>query len=325
MLEGSPLPPPPAGASPALYQVSERDGWISPALGNVGASMADYEPYADDIAQLFGPREEAAVEPALDLPAADQNPAPSAGNGSSNGNGNGAHAGGKQQSHDMATLAEAIASRRHAAASRGDLDAMRSELEGTFAQQLAAGLYELMAASNDRLAAFEEQMNRQLGAVREAVGEQTRQVAGSVDSHRLAVSQEFDALRSQLEAVQGDLAGPVGAGTAFQREMRHEIGRLADLVAEQAGEAARRADVTAASVAEARTELATALEQSAGGAAKVSGELGVLSERVNQMQADIAALRQVVADLGETVAGMGKGSQGERDKARRRRGWSSAP
>jgi len=247
--------------------------------------MADTERYADDIAQLWGPREEAVVEPAADPPAPDPIPAHAAGNGSTNGNGIGSHAVEKEQPHDVARLAEAIASRRLAGASRGDLEAMRSELEATFAQQLATAVYELMTVSNERLATLEEHMNRQLSGVREAVGEQVGRLAGSLDSHHLAAGEEYEALRSQLGAVRAELAG---------------------LAAE-------------------RAVMSAALEQNVGGVAQVSAETGALADRVTEMQAEIAALHRVVADLGDTVTRLPKASSRERERARRRRGWSSTP
>lgn len=285
--------------------------------------MADNERYAEDIAQLWGPREEAAVEPPADLPALDASPTHSPANGSTNGNGNGSHAGGLEPEQDVARLADAIAHRR-LGTSRADLEALRTDLENTFAQQLAVGLYELMTTSNERLATFEEHMNRQLDGVREAFGEQVRQVTASIDSHHVASAREFEALRAKLGAVEDDLAGPVESGAALQQEMRQEIGRLGDLLSEQADELARRSQAEASSLVETWAELSAAGEENAAGVARVGAEMGALSEQVTKIQADVAELRRVVADLGATVAGLNRPVSRHRE-VRRRRGWSSAP
>lgn len=144
--------------------------------------MAESERYADDITELWGPREETAVEPLVP----DPHPGLSSGNGSTNGIG--AHASGREQPQDLARLVEAIAGRQLPAATRDDLEAMRTELETIFSQQLAVAVYELMASSNERLGTFEDHVNGRLAAVNEAFDGRVAVLQAEVAGLRRAVA-----------------------------------------------------------------------------------------------------------------------------------------
>lgn len=193
--------------------------------------MADNERHADDIAQLWGPREETAVEFEAAPMERDLNSTLASGKGSTNGtgNGDGMHLLGSEVP-DVARLAEAIAS-RPLSASRADLDALRSELESTFAQQLAVAIYELMTATNERLATVEEYMSGRLDALGESVDEQVGGVAGSIEAHHRALRQELEAVRSQHAAGVTTVAGDLTALSDRATVMQDEIAALHEVVA----------------------------------------------------------------------------------------------
>jgi hypothetical protein len=187
--------------------------------------MADHAQYPIDVTELWGPDGEAALSPALPfLPADELRPV----NGtSSNGNGEAAVGVNKQTLEDVARLADAIAANHSDVLRRADLDAMGKDLESAFTQQLAVALYELMGAWKSRFATAEEHISERVTA---SVETHTGRLASSMEASLYASLEMAEAVRSELAAFRKHLAGVEGL-TSFQRDLRHEVARLGDLVA----------------------------------------------------------------------------------------------
>jgi hypothetical protein len=249
--------------------------------------MADDTSYTDDISALWGPNDEAGLAPAP--PATNgtvshaEDSAVVNGNGNSNGNCSHSAAVDRGRGEGVVRLTEAIASTHVDVGQRGDLDALRSELEGTFTHQLAVALYELMAASNARFAAAEDSINQR---VDKAVERHTTRLAASLDAHHEAATEMSRLIWGEVDSLRQRFIGPVEGLAAFQRELRHEVGRLSDSVAAHGQEATPQLDAEA---------------DRGQRVAQAAFDLGDLSEALSVMRKDLGALRSEVAELRSAV------------------------
>ena len=223
--------------------------------------MADHAQYPIDVTELWGPDGGAELSPALPfLPGDALRPV----NGTpANGNGEAVSVN-KQTLEDVARLADAIAANHSDVLRRADLDGMRKDLESAFTQQLAVALYELMAAWKSRFATAEEHISERVTA---SVEMHTSALASSTEASFYASLEMAEAFRSDLATFRKHLVGIEGL-TSFQREIRHEVARLGDLVATPRPEAAQ------------------------------THELG---ETLKILQKELAGLREDVADLRAAV------------------------
>ena len=198
--------------------------------------MADHAQYPIDVTELWGPDGEAELTSALPFMPADELPPM---NGTApNGNGEPVLVN-TQTLEDVARLADAIAANHSDVLRRTDLDAMRKDLESAFTQQLAVALYELMAAWKSRFATAEEHINERVTA---SVETHTGRLASSMEASFYASLEMAEAVRSELVSFRKNLAGIEGL-TSFQRELRHEVARVGDLVAAPRPEAAHTHEV----------------------------------------------------------------------------------
>jgi hypothetical protein len=246
--------------------------------------MADDASYTDDISALWGPDDGAGLTPAPSAPYGAGNHGGESPAVSGSGNGNRslpAVEGGRRE--EVARLTDAIARQHVDVGPRGDLNAVRSELEGTFTNQLAVALYELMAASNARFAAAEDSINQR---VDQAVERHTTRLAASLDAHHEAATEMSRLIWAEMDSLRQRLIGPVEGLAAFQRDLRHEVGRLSDSVAAHGKESTRQLDAEAD------------LGQ---GDAQAQIDMGDLSEALRTMKEDLRALRLEVAELRSAV------------------------
>jgi hypothetical protein len=266
--------------------------------------MADDTSYTDDISALWGPGDEPGLTPAPPATngAGSRAGEPAVVNGSGNTNGNGsvfrAPEGDRGRREDVARLTEAIA-RTPVDVRRGELDAVRSELEGTFTHQLAVALYELMAASNARFAAAEDSINQR---VDEAVERHTTRLTASLDAHHEAATEMSRLIWGELDSLRQRFIGPVEGLAAFQRELRHEVGRLSDSVAARGQEATRL---------DAEGDKGQRVAQDA-------YDLGDLPEALSAVRKDLRALRSEVAELRSAVEGAERQERKSRWRGRNR-------
>ncbi len=154
---------------------------------------------------------------------------------------------------------------------QSDLEAVRSELEGTFTHQLAVALYELMAASNARFAAAEDSINQR---VDEAVERHVTRLAASLDAHHEAATERSRLIWAEMDSLRQRFIGPVEGLAAFQRELRHEVGRLSDLVSDHGQRAARPSGRRGGGAAELRRALAQAADDMGDVSEALSGDEG---------------------------------------------------
>ncbi|MFN2504667.1 MAG: hypothetical protein ABR540_10675 [Acidimicrobiales bacterium] len=213
--------------------------------------MAEPAQYPIGVAALWGPEGE--TEPSPFVPAAELRPVDAV---PANGNGESPPTVEKRTLDDVARLADAIAANHSHVLRKNDLDAMRQELEGAFTQQLAGALYELMGAWNARFATVEDHINQRMSASVEA---QTGVLASSIEANFYAVLEIAETVRKDLGTFQDQLAGVEGL-PSFQREIRHEVGRLADLITAPRPEVAER-DQLAATLKLMRSDLAELREE----------------------------------------------------------------
>jgi hypothetical protein len=273
-------------------------------------AMADYGSSRDDISGLWGPHHEGLLTPAMPEPRADEQgpvlPAPTNGNGSANGHVAGARlAMVEQETHDdVARLAQAIADSHADVVRPADLQATRAEMEGAFSQQLAVALYQLIAATNDRFATAEEHISQR---VNDSVEVHTSWLAASLEANHRAASEMSEAIRSQIDSLRQSFVGPIGGLTEFQREVRHEVGRLGDQIMAQARETAHQSTVD--------RELR---ERHDDWVVKTAGDLGEVSAVLAAMKDELGSLREQVAELRTAVD-----DQGQNGRKSRRWGRSS--
>jgi hypothetical protein len=170
--------------------------------------MAD-STVSDDFSALWGSEGEALLEPVRRR----------AENGGGSGhetrsdvldrvNGNGAHSSAGEHGvqvvpeETVARLAAALTGQRDVIP-KTDLDLLRRELEGAFTHRLAVGMYELLTASNQRLAATEDRMNGRIGASEE---NHANRLAAALEENRRAFEEMATAVQERLDALHDDVA-----------------------------------------------------------------------------------------------------------------------
>lgn len=237
---------------------------------------------SDDFSALWGPEGEVVLEPV----------GRRTGNGAGSGhepgpdevghaNGNGAHPMAADQAapaapeETVARLAAALTGQRDVIP-KTDLDVLRRELEGAFTHRLAVGMYELLTASNERLAATEDRMNGRIGEAEES---HANRLAAALGENRRAFDEMATAVQERLDAT-------VAALAAFQRELRHEVGRLGD-VAVGAGQPATGSSAPVAS--------------SGDGKGRSGSDIGAIVETLMTLRDDVASLREEVAGIRQSL------------------------
>lgn len=259
-------------------------------------TMAEHESPSDDISTLWGPEVEGVLTPAPPKPTPSEDPRPVEtvvrGNGHTNGNATRMTVAEQDTREDIARLVDALAKNHGDVVHRTDLDAARAQLEGAFTHQIAVALYELLAASNARFASAEDHINQR---VTEAVEVHTRQLQAVLDKHHRSTTELSEFIWAELDAVRQRMNGPIDGLVSFQRELRHEVGRLGDLVAAQTAEFARKAEDD--------------------NERNVASGVGDLATNLATVRDDVAALREEIAELRRGLDGMG-------ERQRRSRRWS---
>jgi hypothetical protein len=225
--------------------------------------MAEHAQYPIDVVELWGPEGESGLTPAAPFtPAPDLYPVDTK---HTNGNGESTPGVDNQALDEVARLAAALAANHSDVVRMSDLDAMRTDMERAFSQQLAVGLYELVSTWNSRFAAAEDHISER---VTRSVDAQAGILRSSIEANHHAVLEIAEMVRSELAAFRGQLTGVEGL-TSFQRDIRHDVARLGDL----------------ASMPPA-----------------VSAETGDLSETMRVMRAELAELRQEIFRLRGSMA-----------------------
>jgi len=168
----------------------------------------------------------------------------------------------------VARLTQSIAVNQVDVVRQRDLEPMRTELEGTLTHQLAVVLYEVLAESNDRLTAAQDHMTQ---VVTDAI---------EANNARLVTSMESaEAMRSELSEMRIRLNGPIDALGSFQRDVRHEVGRLGDLLAS---------------------------ERSDEGAEEEAVDTGGVSETLVAVKDELSALREDLAEVRQALGNNGR-------------------
>lgn len=255
--------------------------------------MADHASFPDDISKLWGDPAVGALEPvrwngtsqnghAATPPPSDGGPAeaPPADDLPRDG---------------IARLADALASRQVDVVRHAELLGMRSQLEDAFTQQLAVALYELLSTSNERFAAVEAHIDQRVQDVtaqlRESVTAEGDRLAAAIEAQRVA---DADLRRSASDELER-LIGPVEALAAFEREVRHEVRRLGDLVAAQKEDAGRRSATDAGRAA----GILDGLGCAEGRDTKMLEVLDTVTGMLSSLQADVTRLHAAVDELRE--------------------------
>lgn len=291
--------------------------------------MADRDVFSDDISSLWGPALEGELAPPrMNGTVAAKAAPPTNGvamNGTAITNGHepssasthGSHveATSDDASEDVARLVDALARRTTDAVRRSELHTLRAEVEDAFTQQLAVALYELLSASRDRFAAVEKHITARLDGVAtrvyQSIETQGERVAAAIDTRQRDVA----SMRTELEEIGKRFAGQGEAFASFQREIRHEVGRIGDAAAAQKAEVVRQSEIDAERAAGSGAALAERLQRSEGRQVAVAQEIENVGDRISFVQREIAALHESVRELVDEVAVLRR-----RNGARRRRG-----
>jgi chromosome segregation ATPase len=273
-----------------------------------GLVMADEGPFREDISGLWGAPREGALEPPRPSGTVTNGrahePAPT----------NGAHA--DVATHDpgdnVARLADAIAGRQVDVVRHSELGTVRAELEDAFTQKLAVVLYELLSTSNERFSSVEDHMDRRLQAVAAELGQAIRahsdQLAAAIDVNQRATVDLARSVRDELIEISDRFSAPVDTLAAFQREVRHQVGRVGDAVDANGAEAARRADAEAERAAQASAALSERLD---GSETRATQSLEKISERMSSVQTDLIEVREAITGLQEEIKSL-RGRSGTR-------------
>jgi len=263
--------------------------------------MADHVTDPEDFSALWGAQADGGLHPELlQVPASDDAPEPEAIRSPTNGAGDNGHVTVVDHGvrEGVARLAQAIAVNQVDVVRKGDLEALRVELEGTFTHQLAVALYEVLAASNDRFAATEDRIIQRMTETMDGHG--VRLVA-SMEECQLVSLEAVEAMRSEVGAVRGRLNGPIDALAAFQRDMRHEVSRVGDMVVSEGATIARRADIELAELTAAREELTNRLDRGDARADEAAGERTGVSATLSTVRDDVSSLRKEIAELRQAL------------------------
>ena len=272
--------------------------------------MADDGTFSEDISGLWGARGESALDPPRPNGAATNGagpkPAPT--------NGARADVAAGDPRDNVARLADALAGHQVDVVRRAELGAMRAEMEDAFTQKLAVALYELLSASNDRFSSVEDHMDRRLAdlaaELNQSISAQTDRVAAAIDTHQRMTADIARAARDELSEISARFSAPLDALATFEREVRHEVGRVGDLVSAHNADAARRSEA----IAEAGAALTERLESSEMREAAAAESLEKISERMASVQGDLAEVQGALRALREEVTSL-------RERAGARRRW----
>jgi hypothetical protein len=272
--------------------------------------MAEEGPFTEDISGLWGAPEEDALEP--------PRPSGPVTNGRSHEpapppNGNGAEMVADDPRNNVARLAEALAGHQVDVVRHSELLAVRAEMEDAFTQKLAVALYELLSASNERFASVEDHMGRRLQEVSDRVGESIRaqgdRLALAIDAQPRGTADLARSVRDELREVSDRFNAPLDTLAAFQREIRHEVGRVGDSVEAHGVDAARRSEADIERAAQARADLSERLETSE---ARATESAAQISERVASVQSDLIEVHEAINALRDEVKSMRGRSGGRR-------------
>ena len=276
--------------------------------------MADNEAFSDDISALWGAPEEDALEPPRPKTTVTNGHAPE----QTPPNGSHADVATADPRDDVARLADALAGHQVDVVRHSELSAVRSEIEDAFTQKLAVALYELLSASNDRFASVEDHMARRLQEVADRVGQaidaQGDRLALAIDGQQRATADLARSVRDELVEISDRFCAPIDDLAAFQREIRHQVGRLGDAVAAHGTEAARRSEQDAERAAQAGAALSQRLEGTEMRAAAATESLEQISERVVSVQSELTEVQEAIKALREDVRSL-------RGRAGPRRRW----
>ncbi len=284
--------------------------------------------FSEDISDLWGTTEDSPLEP----------PRPNGSNGSAAAanrkghepdpartNGTHAHAHAAITDDDardsVARLVDALAGHQVDVVRRSELHSMRSEMEDAFTHQLAVALFELLSASNDRFASVEDHIDQRLESVAtrvtRSIDEQADRLATTIEAQRRLTTDLARSVRDELAEISDRFGAPVDALGGFQKEMRHEVGRLSDLVDTHNGEAARRSEAHAERMETTRTELAQQLQGSEARETAATEDLQQITERITSVQTDISALHEAIQDLKNEMSNLAQRTA----RPRSRWGW----
>jgi chromosome segregation ATPase len=271
--------------------------------------VADNESFADDISGLWGVPGESALEP--------PRPNGTAGNGRGANpllaNGSHAEVAVGDPGDNVARLADALAGHQVDVVRHAELGAVRAEMEDAFTQKLAVALYELLSASNERFSSVEDRMDQRLQDVvttlNQSMVAHTDRLAAAMDTQQRLAADIARSARDELGEISDRFSAPLEALAAFERDVRHEVGRVGDLVAAHNTDADRRAEAGAA--------LSEQLKSSEMRDAAATETLEKISERMASVQGDLTEMQEAIRTLREEV-----GSIRGRAGARRRWGRS---
>jgi len=271
--------------------------------------MADDESFTEDISGLWGAPEEDALEPPRPIGTVTNGrahePAPT--------NGSHAEVAADNPRENVARLAEALAGHQVDVVRHSELVAVRAEMEDAFTQKLAVALYELLSASNERFASVEDHMGRHLQEVADRVSESVRaqgdRLALAIDAQQRGTADLARSVRDELREVSDRFNAPLDTLAAFQREMRHEVGRVGDAVEAQGVDAAQRAEVDIERAAKAGADLSERLQTSDTRATESAAKM---SERIASLQSDLIEVNEAINALRVEVKSLQGRSAGRR-------------
>ena len=261
--------------------------------------MADLGSFSDDISALWGAPGESALEPPRPngtvTNGRDAKPAPT--------NGSRDEVAATDPRDHVARLADALAGHQVDVVRRTELGAMRAEMEDAFTQKLAVVLYELLTASNDRFSDVEHHVDQRLEEVsaelRQSIRAQSDRLVVAIDAQQRLTADIARSARDELIEISDRFSGPLQTLATFQRDIRHEVGMVGDVVAAQGAEAARRSEENAERTAKAGAALAERIE---GGDQRASESLARIGEEVAAVQSALADMQEAIRALGQEVS-----------------------
>jgi hypothetical protein len=274
--------------------------------------MADSESFSNDISGLWGVREDPLEPP---------RPNGTVTNGHAPKPTNGSHVETpKDDPRDtVARLADALAGHQVDIVRHSELSAMRTEMEDGFSQRLAVALFELLSASKEQFSSVEDHVDARLHEMERQVGESLKaegdRLALAIEIQQRATADLARSVRDELMEISNRFSGPMDDLASFQREMRHEVGRVGDEVAAHGVEAARRAEENAERANQAGAALSQQLESTE---MRSTEAMEKITETIASVQRDLSDVHDALQALREEV-----GSLRGRSGARRRWGRSS--
>ena len=256
--------------------------------------MADEEHFSEDISALWGTPEHGALEPPRPNGTTTNGWAPKP----APANGNGTEVAMGDPRDNVTRLADALAGHQVDVVRHSELTAVRAEMEDAFTQKLAVALYELLSASNDRFSSVEAHMDRRLQDVaaelNQSIGAQTDRLAAAIDTQQRMTADLARAARDELMEISDRFSAPLDALAAFEREVRHEVGRVGDLVVAHSSDAAQRSEATA-KAGGALSERLDGLET------RATDSLDKITESMASVQSDLTEVQDAIRALREEV------------------------